>query len=157
MSLREKFTGTGIAIVTPFHTDGKIDWESFSQLIEFWIKGKVEYLVVLGTTGESATIHGEEKQEVFSFVRKAVAGRVPLVAGIGAGDTNEVLESFKKFDLTGYAAILSVSPAYNKPNQGRNFSALQSIGCSITIANHHVQCTRPYGAKCFWRNNGTYC
>lgn len=73
MSLREKFTGTGIAIVTPFHEDGKIDWASFGQLIEFWIKGKIEYLVVLGTTGESATVHGIEKQEVFSFVAKQVA------------------------------------------------------------------------------------
>jgi 4-hydroxy-tetrahydrodipicolinate synthase len=117
MSLREKFTGTGIAIVTPFHADGKIDWESFSKLIEFWIKGKVEYLVVLGTTGESATIHGEEKQEVFSFVAKEVAGRVPLVAGIGGSDTNEVLHGYKNFDLKGYDAILTASPAYNKPNQ----------------------------------------
>lgn len=117
MSLREKFTGTGIAIVTPFHADGKIDWESFSKLIEFWIKGKVEYLVVLGTTGESATIHGEEKQEVFSFVAKEVAGRMPLVAGIGGSDTNEVLHGYKNFDLNGYDAILTASPAYNKPNQ----------------------------------------
>lgn len=117
MSLREKFTGTGIAIVTPFHEDGKIDWASFGQLIEFWIKGKIEYLVVLGTTGESATVHGIEKQEVFSFVAKQVAGRVPLVAGIGGNDTQEVIEAFKNFDLSGYDAILSVSPYYNKPNQ----------------------------------------
>lgn len=117
MSLRKKFTGTGIAIVTPFHADGKIDWESFEKLIEFWIKGKVEYLVVLGTTGESATVHGKEKQEVFSFVNKIVAGRIPLIAGIGGNDTSEVLEGFKSFDLTGYDAILSVSPYYNKPNQ----------------------------------------
>jgi 4-hydroxy-tetrahydrodipicolinate synthase len=117
MSLRQKFTGTGIAIITPFHADGKIDWESFSKLIEFWIKGKVEYLVVLGTTGESATIHGEEKQQVFSFVAKEVAGRVPLVAGIGGSDTNEVLHGYKNFDLKGYDAILTASPAYNKPNQ----------------------------------------
>lgn len=117
MSLRKKFTGTGIAIVTPFHADGKIDWESFEKLIEFWIKGKVEYLVVLGTTGESATVHGKEKQEVFSFVNKIVAGRIPLIAGIGGNDTSEVLEGFKTFDLTGYDAILSVSPYYNKPNQ----------------------------------------
>jgi 4-hydroxy-tetrahydrodipicolinate synthase len=117
MSLRSKFTGTGIAIVTPFNADGTIDWKSFSQMIEFWIKGKVEYLVVLGTTGESATIHGKEKQEVFSFVAKEVAGRVPLVAGIGGSDTNEVLQGYKNFDLKGYDAILTASPAYNKPNQ----------------------------------------
>lgn len=117
MSLQTKFTGTGIAIVTPFLADGSIDWDSYKKLIEFWIAGKVEYLVVLGTTGESATVHGEEKQQVFSFVAQTVNGRLPLVAGIGGYDTKEVLEGFKKFDLTGYDAILSVAPYYNKPNQ----------------------------------------
>ncbi len=133
MSLRKKFTGTGIAIVTPFHADGKIDWESFANLIEFWIKGKVEYLVALGTTGESATIHGAEKQEVFSFVQKKVAGRVPLVAGIGGSDTNEILGWFKSFDLTGYDAILSVSPAYNKPNQEGIFQHYKAIDAASPL------------------------
>lgn len=130
MSLRKKFTGTGIAIVTPFQTDGKIDWVSFGKLIEFWIKGKVEYLVVLGTTGESATVHGAEKQEVFSFVAKTAAGRISLVAGIGGNDTHEVLEGFKNFDLKGYDAILSVSPYYNKPNQEgifQHYKALNAV------------------------------
>ena len=130
MSLRDKFTGTGIAIVTPFHADGKIDWENFSKLIEFWIKGKVEYLVVLGTTGESATIHGEEKQQVFSFVSKEVAGRVPLVAGIGGSDTSKTLHEYKSFDLKGYDAILTASPAYNKPNQEgifQHYKALDAV------------------------------
>src|SRR5258706_16447377 len=117
MSLKEKFSGTGIAIVTPFHADGRIDWDSFRRLINFWIEGRVEYLVVLGTTGESPTIHGEEKQQVFTFVQEETAGRIPLVAGIGGNDTTEVLHGFKDFDLKGYEAILSVSPAYNKPNQ----------------------------------------
>src|SRR5438128_12103405 len=117
MSLQEKFKGTGIAIVTPFNDDGVIDWESFQKLINFWIEGKVEYLVVLGTTGESATIHGEEKQQVFSFVNETVKGRLPLVAGIGGNDTSDVINSFGEFDLKGYDAILSVSPYYNKPNQ----------------------------------------
>ena len=117
MSLQQKFTGTGIAIVTPFNDDGVIDWENFQKLINFWIESKVEYLVVLGTTGESPTIHGEEKQKVFSFVSDVTSGRIPLVAGIGGNDTNDVLEGFRNFDLKGYDAILSVSPAYNKPNQ----------------------------------------
>lgn len=117
MFSREKFRGTGIAIVTPFTDDGVVDWESFQKLINFWIEGKVEYLVVLGTTGESPTVHGEEKQKVFSFVNDVSAGRIPLVAGIGGNDTHEVLDGFKNFDLKGYDAILSVSPAYNKPNQ----------------------------------------
>ena len=117
MSLQEKFRGTGIAIITPFNDDGVIDWENFQKLINFWIEGKVEYLVVMGTTGESPTIHGEEKQKIFSFVSDVAAGRIPLVAGIGGNDTNDVLQGFKSFDLEGYDAILSVSPSYNKPNQ----------------------------------------
>lgn len=117
MSLRKKFTGTGIAIVTPFHEDGTIDWDSYKRLLKFWIDGKVEYLVVLGTTGESATVHGAEKQDVFSFVKNEVAGQLPLVAGIGGNDTQEVARQFRELDLSGYDAILSVSPYYNKPNQ----------------------------------------
>jgi 4-hydroxy-tetrahydrodipicolinate synthase len=117
MSLQEKFRGTGIAIVTPFSDDRVIDWENFQKLINFWIEGKVEYLVALGTTGESPTVHGEEKQKVFSFVRDVTAGRIPIVAGIGGNDTNAILDDFKTFDLKGYDAILSVSPAYSKPNQ----------------------------------------
>ena len=127
MSLREKFRGTGIAIVTPFHEDGSIDWDSYKKLIEFWIAGKVEYLVVLGTTGESATVKGKDKQDVFSFLYKTVAGRLPLVAGIGGYDTEEVLEGFSTFDLTGYDAILSVSPYYNKPNQEGIFQHYKKI------------------------------
>lgn len=127
MSLRDKFTGTGIAIVTPFQADGKIDYDSFRKLINFWIEGKVEYLVVLGTTGESATVHGKEKQEVFSFVNESAAGRIPLVAGIGGNDTHEVLEGFKSFNLKGYDAILSVSPYYNKPNQEGIFQHYKTL------------------------------
>jgi 4-hydroxy-tetrahydrodipicolinate synthase len=133
MSLRKKFTGTGIAIVTPFHEDGKIDWKSFKKLIEFWIEGKVEYLVVLGTTGESATVHGQEKQEVFSFVSETVNARLPLVAGIGGNDTAEVIEGFKEFDLKGYDAILSVSPYYNKPNQEGLFQHYKALNAATPL------------------------
>lgn len=133
MSLREKFTGTGVAIVTPFLQDGKIDWASFEKVINHIIDGNCEYLVVLGTTGESATIHGKEKQEVFSFVNKINASRVPLVAGIGGNDTNEVIEGFKNFDLTGYDAILSVSPFYNKPNQEGLFQHFKALNAATPL------------------------
>lgn len=133
MLLREGFTGTGIAIVTPFHEDKSIDWESFSRLIEFWISGQVEYLVVLGTTGESATVHGSEKQEVLSFVAREVAGRIPLVAGIGGNDTLEVINGFKAFDLKGYDAILSVSPYYNKPNQEGIFQHYKMLDAATPL------------------------
>jgi 4-hydroxy-tetrahydrodipicolinate synthase len=133
MSLREQFRGTGIAIVTPFLEDGTIDWEAYKKLIQFWIENKVEYLVVLGTTGESATIHGEEKQAVFSFVKNEVAGRLPLVAGIGGNDTTEVIEGFKKFNLEGYSAILSVSPYYNKPNQEGLFQHYKALNAATPL------------------------
>ncbi len=133
MTLKEKFTGTGIAIVTPFHTDGRIDWDSLRKLINFWIDGKVEYLVVLGTTGESATVHGEEKQQVFSFAKEETAGRAGLVAGIGGNDTNEVLNGFKNFDLKGYDAILSVSPAYSKPNQEGIFQHYKMLDAATSL------------------------
>lgn len=117
MSLQQKFRGTGIAIITPFLEDGTIDWDCLKKLVHFWIENTVEYLVVLGTTGESATIHGNEKQQLFSFVSKEAAGKITLVAGIGGNDTYEVLKGFKEFDLSGYDAILSVAPYYNKPGQ----------------------------------------
>ena len=115
--LKQKFTGTGVAIVTPFLTDNSIDYPGFAKVINHIINGGAEYLVVLGTTGESATIHGAEKQEVFHFVRETAAGRCALMAGIGSYDTQMVLDSFKQFDLNGYDAILTVSPYYNKPTQ----------------------------------------
>lgn len=133
MSLRKKFTGTGIAIVTPFNENGTIDWNSYKQLINFWIEGKVEYLVVLGTTGESATVHGAEKQEVFSFVKNEVAGRVPIVAGIGGNDTHEVVRQFREFDLSGYDAILSVSPYYNKPNQEGLYQHYKALDAATSL------------------------
>jgi 4-hydroxy-tetrahydrodipicolinate synthase len=133
MSVQNKFRGTGIAIVTPFHEDGKIDWESFEKLINHWIQGKVDYLVVLGTTGESATVHGKEKQEVFSFVKDKAAGRIPLVAGIGGNDTHEVTEGIRNFDLTGFDAILSVSPYYNKPNQEGIFQHYKQIDAATPL------------------------
>ncbi len=117
MSLQKKFSGTGVAIVTPFLENGMIDKEGFRKLIEHLINGKVNYLVVLGTTGESGTVHGDDKQLVFSLVNELNAGRLPLVAGIGGYDTDDVLKGFKEFDLQGYDAILSVSPYYIKPSQ----------------------------------------
>lgn len=128
MSLQQKFSGTGIAIITPFLEDNRtIDWATFENLINFWIDNKVEYLVACGTTGESATLTREEEQEVFSFLHKIANGRVPLVAGVGGNDTYEVLEAFKAMDFTGFDAILSVSPYYNKPRQEgiyRHYKAL---------------------------------
>jgi 4-hydroxy-tetrahydrodipicolinate synthase len=115
--LAKDFRGTGVAIVTPFTSTGSIDWEALRKLINHLSDGKVDYLVVMGTTGENVTIDKEEKQEIFSFVARHNLASLPLVAGIGGNNTTEVLEGLRKTELTGYSAILSVSPYYNKPNQ----------------------------------------
>ncbi len=115
--LAKDFRGTGVAIVTPFTKEGSIDWEALKRLIDFLSNGKVEYLVVMGTTGENVTITKEEKQEIFSYVARHNLSGLPLVAGIGGNNTAEVLDGLRKTELSGYSAILSVSPYYNKPNQ----------------------------------------
>lgn len=115
--LAKDFRGTGVAIVTPFTKQGSIDWEALKRLINFLSDGKVEYLVIMGTTGENVTIDKEEKQEIFSFVARHNLAGIPLVAGIGGNNTSEVLDGLRKTELSGYSAILSVSPYYNKPNQ----------------------------------------
>lgn len=108
--------GTGIAIVTPFTEEGTIDFPVLERLITHWIEGGVEYLVVMGTTGESATLEKEEKVQLFDFCAEKIAGRVPLVLGIGGNHTEGVVRNFDLFDLSKAQAVLSVSPYYNKPN-----------------------------------------
>ncbi len=113
----DKFHGTGVAIVTPFQADGQVDYDALGKLINYLIDGGINYVVSLGTTGESATLSHEERKQVWAFTAKAVNGRAGLVAGIGGNNTLEVAEQFKQFDTTGYDAILSASPHYNKPTQ----------------------------------------
>jgi 4-hydroxy-tetrahydrodipicolinate synthase len=110
-------TGTGTALVTPFHKDGSIDFQSLEKLVAHQIKGKVDYLVVLGTTGESVTLSKDEKKAVAGFVLEAADGKIPVVLGIGGNNTRECIDTFNSYDLDGFSAILSVSPYYNKPIQ----------------------------------------
>lgn len=111
-------TGTGVALVTPFNSNGQIDFASLKKLVEHVIKGGVDYLVVMGTTAESPTLSKDEKFEVFENVRKFAANRVPIVFGIGGNHTLALAEEIKKFPyIKDIEAILSVAPYYNKPNQ----------------------------------------
>jgi len=112
-----KFTGTGVALITPFQKDGAIDFNALEKLIHFNIDNGVDYFVVLGTTGESATLSSQEKNDVWKFVAKISSGKIPLVAGIGGNNTMKIAEEMKSFSIAGYDAILSVSPYYNKPSQ----------------------------------------
>lgn len=112
-----KLRGLGVAMVTPFSYNYQIDYPALDKLIEFLIGNGVNYLVVQGTTAETATLSDSEKRQLADYVVKKVNGRVPIVLGIGGNDTHKVIESYAKFDLTGIDAILSVTPYYNKPTQ----------------------------------------
>lgn len=109
--------GLGTALVMPFNADGNVDYEALQRLLDTQLTGAVDYIVVLGTTGEAVTMTEKEREEVRTFIRKYVNGRLPLVLGVGGNCTAAVCETLRTIDLTGFEAILSVCPFYNKPNQ----------------------------------------
>lgn len=113
----KELLGTGVALVTPFNEDKSVDLVGLENLVNFQIDNGVNYLVVLGTTGEPATLTKEEKEQVKETIIKTTKGRLPLVLGIGGNNTMAVVEEIKTTDLSDFCAILSVSPYYNKPTQ----------------------------------------
>lgn len=113
----KSLTGTGVALVTPFRKDFSVDVEALKRIVRYNIDGGVEYLVVLGTTAESATLSKEEKELVIATIIEENAGTIPLVLGVGGNNTQEVVNELKTRDLSAFTAILSVSPYYNKPTQ----------------------------------------
>ena len=115
--ITSNLTGTGVAIITPFRNDGSIDFNALHNLVDYIITNKVDYLVVLGTTGESVTLSTDEKNAVISNVIESVANRVPIIVGIGGNNTNEIVQKIRNTDFTGISALMSVAPYYNKPNQ----------------------------------------
>lgn len=112
-----KLQGTGIALITPFNQDGSIDFPALEKLVDYSTQGGVEYLVCLGTTAETPTLTKDEKKQIVSTIKSANAGKLPLVLGIGGNNTEEVKSEFNEADLSDFTAVLSASPAYNKPNQ----------------------------------------
>lgn len=118
--------GTGVALVTPFK-NGEVDYKSLQQVIEHTIEGGVEYLVSLGTTGETPTLSRKEQFEVLNFTIEIINGRVPLVAGFGGSDTRKIIQKIKDFHFEGVDAILSSSPNYNKPTQEGIFRHYMAI------------------------------
>ena len=115
--IQSKLRGTGVALVTPFTKNGEVDFNGLEKVIDYSIKGGVEYLVTLGTTGESVSLSKEEKLDILNFTIEKNAGRVPVVAGFGGNSTHQVIEEMEQFHFKGVDAILSVSPYYNKPTQ----------------------------------------
>ena len=113
----KEIQGHGVAMITPFKRNGTIDFDALPVIVDHLIAGGVDYIVVLGTTAETATLSKEEKISLVDHIIDANSGRLPLVLGLGGNHTWELLEMFEWFDLSVFSALLSVSPYYNKPNQ----------------------------------------
>lgn len=109
--------GTGVAIITPFTTQGEVDYKALERLVTRLIEQGIGYIVVQGTTGETATLSQEEKKEIITCIKQVSQNRVPLVIGIGGNNTADLIKQMERFDYSGFTAVLSVSPYYNKPSQ----------------------------------------
>ncbi len=113
----KNLNGVGVALVTPFTPDGRVDYTGLAKMIDYVIEGGVDYIVALGTTAETPTLYMQERAVIAMYITNHIAGRVPLVMGVGGHSTSEVLDQLREFDLRGVDAILSVTPYYNKPSQ----------------------------------------
>lgn len=127
MSLRQTLRGTGVALVTPFNQHNQLDFFALETLINYVIKNGVEYVVSLGTTGETPTLSKEEKIEILQFTYEKVDGRVPVIAGIGGNDTAAIISDLEQFPLEKATAVLSASPYYIKPSQEGIFQHYKAL------------------------------
>jgi 4-hydroxy-tetrahydrodipicolinate synthase len=128
-----KFKGTGVALVTPFRNDDSVDFKALTKLVEYQVTNGVDYIVVLGTTGESVTLTNDEKHAIIDAVIEAVDKRVPIVVGIGGNNTQEIINKIKSCDFTDVDGILSVSPYYNKPSQTGIYEHYKAIAASCPV------------------------
>lgn len=124
---RTIFKGLGVALVTPFMENGAIDFAAVAKIVDSLIAGGVDYILVLGTTGETPTLSTDERKALIRFVRDRVAGRVKLMVGVGGNCTHDVVKTLRTWDLRGYDAVLSVNPYYNKPNQEGLYQHFKAI------------------------------
>ncbi|MEP7254871.1 MAG: 4-hydroxy-tetrahydrodipicolinate synthase [Ferruginibacter sp.] len=127
MSLRKQLQGTGVAIITPFKATMDVDFDALEKLIDFIIKNGIEYIVTLGTTGETPTLDTEEKFDIINFTYEKVNKRVPVVVGISGNNTKEVMENLQSYPLEKATAVLSASPYYNKPSQEGIFQHYKNL------------------------------
>ena len=127
MLLRDTLKGTGVALVTPFTSSGAVDFNALGRVIEYVIKGGVEYLVTLGTTGETPTLSREEKRDIILYTYEKARLHVPVVVGIGGNNTNELIDDLEQFPLDEAIAVLSASPYYSKPSQEGIFQHYKAL------------------------------
>lgn len=131
--MKDKLTGLGVAIVTPFRKDGSIDLPALGRLLDHLLEGGVQYLVVLGTTGEAATLSTDERRAVVDFVAEHTSHRLPIVVGMGGNNTHHVIEQMRHFDFEHIDAILSVAPYYNKPTPRGLFEHYRTIAATSPV------------------------
>lgn len=129
----QSLTGTGVALVTPFKKDFSVDTDALQKIVQYQIDGGIDYLVLLGTTAESATLNKEEKELVINTVIEANNGKLPLVLGVGGNNTMEVVNELKIRDLSAFTAILSVSPFYNKPTQEGIYQHFKAVAAASSL------------------------
>ena len=136
----KRISGTGVALITPFNEDKTIDYSSLDKLLNKVIEGGIDFLVVLGTTGEATSINETEKKELINFIVKLNNKRLPLVLGIGGNNTNKLIKEINNTDLSDFDAILSVTPYYNKPSQKGLYHHYAEISksCPIPIILYNV-------------------
>jgi len=127
MTLREQLRGTGVALVTPFQSDFAVDYKALAKIIDFVIGGGIEHLVTMGTTGETSTLSKEEKRDIIVFTYEKVAGRVPVVVGVGGNNTRELESELSTLPLDKAVAVLSASPYYSKPSQEGLFQHYRTL------------------------------
>jgi 4-hydroxy-tetrahydrodipicolinate synthase len=135
-----KFLGTGVALVTPFHSDLSVNHEALTNIVNFNIDNGTDYLVICGTTAESVTLTKQEKKDVIATISKANNGRVPMVLGIGGSNTALIIEEINNTDLSDMDAILSVSPYYSKPTQEGIYQHFKAISqaCPVDVILYNV-------------------
>lgn len=130
MSLRMQLQGTGVAIITPFKSGMEVDFDALGKVIDFIIENGVEYIVTLGTTGETPTLETQEKIDIINYTCEKVHNRVPVVVGVGGNNTKEVMENLQSYPLEKATAVLSASPYYNKPSQEGIFQHYKNLAAA---------------------------
>lgn len=138
--MNEVFRGTGVALITPFHKYGTIDFIALERLVEYEIKNQVEFIVALGTTSEYPSLSPDEQMAVLDFIVRKVNRRVPVVAGVGSNNTNQVVEKIRNMNFNGIDAILSVTPYYNKPQPKGQYLHFKAISgaCPVPVILYNV-------------------
>jgi len=125
--LRNKFSGMGVALVTPFKKNKEVDFEALQRLIDYQLLNGTDYIVALGTTAETPTLKEKEREEIVRRVVKQVDGEIPIIMGVGGNNTAQLVHTLNTFDFTGVSAILSVTPYYNKPTQEGLFQHYRAL------------------------------